>query len=374
MVFLSLLPRVLRGFSKARATRQLIVFLLLLALSAIPVFPQEKTKLTIAVLPFETSGIAEGEMLYVVDALASQLTEIECYQVLERTMWEAGPTDCAEEECQIEKGREIGANRLLVGSMVHLGSRFIVSMKLIDVEAGQSIDLFTDALDSIQELENKKAEVQSWVLEAETELTLARANQQTAPADEPIQSEGRIKDIVHVVPRAAIKLDGKTDDWFNVQPVIVDMVGDDEATKTKRGTDIGNIFLARDDKYLYVRFDLADGPPNSYLSPTRYVEYNLNLYQPAPWIFIRLQTRFENTQWRAQLTEWNSRTRSMKVFATGQLRIRENLFEAKYPLEAIAKSVENASLLLVSANAGFDNSGTWIDTDRTVSRVVKIGD
>lgn len=61
-------------------------------------------------------------------------------------------------------------------------------------------------------------------------------------------------------PFAAITVDGDIFDWQGISPAIIDRVGDKLGSYS--GTDISKVYLARDDTYLYLRIDLADGPPN----------------------------------------------------------------------------------------------------------------
>ena len=62
------------------------------------------------------------------------------------------------------------------------------------------------------------------------------------------------------VPRLAITVDGKIDDWEGTVPACGDRAGDDKQPK-EPGTDITQTFFAYDDKYLYARIDMVDGTP-----------------------------------------------------------------------------------------------------------------
>ncbi len=60
-----------------------------------------------------------------------------------------------------------------------------------------------------------------------------------------------------VTPEAVIEIDGDLTDWQDIQPLVTD-----ETRGTRvgpAGTDITQGFLARDEKYLYMRMDFADG-------------------------------------------------------------------------------------------------------------------
>jgi hypothetical protein len=63
------------------------------------------------------------------------------------------------------------------------------------------------------------------------------------------------------LPRASIKIDGNFDDWKNVPPVVVD---------SQNATDnmtVSKVFLSADTKNFYVRIDIADKTPVSFLHP-----------------------------------------------------------------------------------------------------------
>lgn len=63
------------------------------------------------------------------------------------------------------------------------------------------------------------------------------------------------------LPRASIKIDGKFDDWKDVPPVVV---GSQDATDNMT---ISKVYLAADAKNFYIRLDIADKTPVSFLHP-----------------------------------------------------------------------------------------------------------
>ena len=61
-----------------------------------------------------------------------------------------------------------------------------------------------------------------------------------------------------------IKIDGIFDDWVNINPVLTDMIGD---VYNNDFVDFKNVYLASDNTYLYVRFEMNNsleqwGQPN----------------------------------------------------------------------------------------------------------------
>jgi len=72
--------------------------------------------------------------------------------------------------------------------------------------------------------------------------------------------EKSLKDInFNILPYADISIDGNVDDWKNIKAFTTDPIEKDRYKIT--GTDFTALYLAMDEKYLYVRYDLADGPP-----------------------------------------------------------------------------------------------------------------
>lgn len=59
-------------------------------------------------------------------------------------------------------------------------------------------------------------------------------------------------------------------DWAGIAPFIVDLQGR-VPSGSPTGTDITNVYLAKDGTYLYCRIDLANGgptPPSLYIKPS----------------------------------------------------------------------------------------------------------
>ncbi len=63
------------------------------------------------------------------------------------------------------------------------------------------------------------------------------------------------------IPRANISIDGDPSDWDGIAPVYRDPEGDQEPNNGHIGTDAKEIFIARDDDFLYCAYTLYDGDP-----------------------------------------------------------------------------------------------------------------
>lgn len=67
-----------------------------------------------------------------------------------------------------------------------------------------------------------------------------------------------------VAEQAAISIDGRFDDWADIQPIYVDAIGD---STSPTGFDFGRLWIADDDEYLYLRYETTavvdpSGPSN----------------------------------------------------------------------------------------------------------------
>lgn len=100
----------------------------------------------IAVMDFEPSGIPAHEASLLSDRLRNELVRLGVYRVVEREMMteildEQGfqQSGCTSSECLVEAGRLIGVRRIIGGRIGNIGSVYMVSARLIDVETGELI-------------------------------------------------------------------------------------------------------------------------------------------------------------------------------------------------------------------------------------------
>jgi len=101
---------------------------------------------------------------------------------------------------------------------------------------------------------------------------------------------------ISVVENNSINEDGLVDDWTSVSSSFTDQTSEESAIMA--GSDIKDIYLAKDDNYLYFRIDLANGAPNKTWVENEYIRYQFNfevedLYNTQKQISIW----WENNQW-----------------------------------------------------------------------------
>ena len=130
-----------------------------------PTDTTEKTNVDISELPlvtvidFKIESISESEGNLIVDMMISALTNTKRFRVLDRSQrdnilkeMEFSLSDCVDESCQIEIGRLLAADQIIVGSIGKVGTRFMLDVKLIEVTTGITISTKYDVFASVDDL------------------------------------------------------------------------------------------------------------------------------------------------------------------------------------------------------------------------------
>lgn len=142
---------------------------------------------------------------------------------------------------------------------------------------------------------------------------------------------GKLKKAVFHIPYAKIKIDGKLDDWTGIEPMVTDPVNDNIGGKS--GTDIRKIFLAKDDKYIYIRFDLA-----TYESTFNYDHHiSLTPIEGGPTVMLISL----NGAKEAEILEYLGNNTSPKTrnLGNGYIVRKGNYYEARYSLKPIKRKI-----------------------------------
>ncbi len=116
--------------------------------------------------------------------------------------------------------------------------------------------------------------------------------------------------IIEIADGAGISItDTTVADWNGITPVFTDQTGDGDPDHL--GSDLKDLYLAKDDQFLYVRMTLADGPPNinSIADPwqamTYFVQFRKNAGQHRAARYIQAFFDPGSHQWRIQVVEWD---------------------------------------------------------------------
>ena len=181
-----------------------IAFLMLLLSATSSIFAVEQKIIT--VMDFETSGVSEQEMTLFVDYLSSSVSDYEDYKLIDRRQREIilaeaqfSNSGCADESCAIEIGQLLSASEMIVGSLGSIGSRYLLNIKLIDVETGETIEDVSEKYSSIDELVDGSEDVIAQLISASIKndsaiatnndktkvdsTSVSKQNNETAPED-----------------------------------------------------------------------------------------------------------------------------------------------------------------------------------------------
>ncbi|MBN2444095.1 MAG: PT domain-containing protein [Spirochaetales bacterium] len=102
----------------------------------------------ISVLDFYTeTGISRSEMRLFISLLSSALFQTNLYTVIDVSERETllseikfSVSDCADESCQLEIGRQLAAEAIIIGRIGRLGSRYVLSIKMLETKTGRAIN------------------------------------------------------------------------------------------------------------------------------------------------------------------------------------------------------------------------------------------
>jgi hypothetical protein len=142
-------------------SRPLVLLLALFCILALPAFSQSKPVIT--VLDFKTDGVSDKEMRSIIELLSSALFNTGKFQVIDVTQRETllkevefSSSECSDESCQLKIGQMLAAEMIVVGNIGKVGSRYLVSAKMLETETARthsasdgifmSLDAVVDAL------------------------------------------------------------------------------------------------------------------------------------------------------------------------------------------------------------------------------------
>lgn len=135
-----------------------LLFSVILVILATSIHSQE-TNPTLSILDFAVSGISEKEGLLLVDYMSSAIHQTEKFRVIDRSQRETilkelqfSLSGCSDEACQLEAGRLLQARYIIVGSVGSIGDRFLLNMRFIDVETGETLTTSSQKYNSINDM------------------------------------------------------------------------------------------------------------------------------------------------------------------------------------------------------------------------------
>ena len=122
--------------------KKVLLLLFLLSVYILPVIAVEN-KPIITVLDFSSDGVSESEMKSIINFLSSSLFKTGKFTVIDVSQrenilneLEFSMSGCTDESCYLEVGKMLSAEGIVVGSIGRVGSRFLLTAKLLETETG----------------------------------------------------------------------------------------------------------------------------------------------------------------------------------------------------------------------------------------------
>ncbi len=135
-----------------------LLIALFLFLSVISVFAAND-KPIITVLDFNSDGVSEAEMKSIINYLSSFLFKTGKFTVIDVSQrenilneLEFSMSGCSDESCYLEVGKILSAEGIVVGNIGRVGSRFILTAKLLETETGATISSADGMYNNLDEL------------------------------------------------------------------------------------------------------------------------------------------------------------------------------------------------------------------------------
>jgi hypothetical protein len=120
----------------------------------------------VTVLDFSIENMAKSDGRLIVDLVFSALVSARKYRVLDRGQRdnilkevEFSLSACADEKCQLEVGRLLAADKIVVGSLGKVGQRYILNAKMLDVRTGEAVSSAYKVFPTLEELVDGTEEV-----------------------------------------------------------------------------------------------------------------------------------------------------------------------------------------------------------------------
>lgn len=188
----------------------------------------------------------------------------------------------------------------------------------------------------------------SWV---ENDRSVAKQFIFPLPAQPSAAGEGGQKDALQdgdPLPQAAIKIDGKFDDWKGILPAFASGT----AFPAEKNLAIDKVFLAVDAKNLYLRLDVKDDTPSSFFHPNNFdtrhnTNYALGLSNGGREVEAHIQFHKDPRQnrWMIEIFKKVNGGAWEFVPANNNYSMKGSSLEASFELEQLKKALGDLSEL-----------------------------
>jgi hypothetical protein len=129
---------------------------------AICTFLYSQEKPVVTVLPFDTSsGISKDEAKVISQRFETAIYKTNAYTLVEQQnaeqileAQEYSLSDCTDQSCAVAIGKLLSADNIFIGTVSKLGSSYILTIKLVDIETGNVVKIEDIEANSLIELSN----------------------------------------------------------------------------------------------------------------------------------------------------------------------------------------------------------------------------
>jgi TolB-like protein len=129
---------------KKQRVLSLLAIIVFIVLPVWGIYAQQELPV-LSVLEFEAVGVSKGETKLFADLVSSYFVKSANFRVIDAGQRDAilkelefSLSGCTDETCQLEAGKMLSAQYIVVGSLGLFGERYVLNIKLINVESGQT--------------------------------------------------------------------------------------------------------------------------------------------------------------------------------------------------------------------------------------------
>jgi len=143
-------------------SRRFIMLLLVAVMVTGIIFAQEDERPTVSVLPFKPEDVSDKDANTITLIFEAALSDTKAFNIVEKAQREdilsaqrESLSGCTDDACAIQIGKLLTAQSIFLGTVSTLGTKYIITVKLVDVERGQNIDTKYIDVNSLEELPSK---------------------------------------------------------------------------------------------------------------------------------------------------------------------------------------------------------------------------
>ncbi|MBI9106954.1 MAG: hypothetical protein JEZ04_09440 [Spirochaetales bacterium] len=133
------------------------IAVVLLVTVLLPISGQSKA--TLAVLDFTTEAVSKTEMTAIVEFLSAELFNTDKFIVIDVSQrqnilseMEFSMQGCSDETCALEIGKMLSAEMIVVGNLSKVGSRYLMSVKMLETETSKTVGTANGKFRDLDEL------------------------------------------------------------------------------------------------------------------------------------------------------------------------------------------------------------------------------